>query len=79
MGLDTTPPQLASARAPPYQAVLDWCNLSTQAAATENLKSLEFNLVSQRQKPACGVPPAGQTALFVTMPQWRADVNARIV
>ena len=25
-GLDTTPPQLASARAPPYQAVLDWCN-----------------------------------------------------
>ena len=26
-----------------------------------------------------GVPPAGQTAMFVTMPQWRADVNARIV
>ena len=26
MGLDTTPPQLASARAPPHQTELPWCN-----------------------------------------------------
>ena len=25
-----------------------------------------------------GLPPADQTAVFVTMPQWTADVNARI-